>query len=1104
VPRATLYGFQWGIIGNRETVVKRFSPAPQTASRTLRRVPKRDDLKSILVLGSGPIVIGQACEFDYSGTQACRALRREGYRVVLVNSNPATIMTDPEFADATYVEPLDVPTVEKVIAKERPDALLPTVGGQTALNLAVDLEKGGILFRYGVELLGASAHSVELGEDRLLFKEAMQRAGIDVLRSGMARTVAEAREIAHPFGFPVIVRPSYTLGGTGGGIAFNADDFESIVKRGLLLSPVHEILVEESVLGWKEFELELMRDAADTCVVVCSIENLDPMGVHTGDSITVAPQMTLSDVEYQAMRDDAKTVIRTVGVATGGSNIQFAVHPKTGRRIVIEMNPRVSRSSALASKATGFPIAKIAALLAVGYRLDELPNDITKKTPACFEPSLDYVVVKIPRFAFEKFPGATDVLGVQMKSVGEVMALGRTFPEAFGKALRSLETGRGGWTAAPAVAMPRAEALRVPRPERVHAVLDALRSGASVDFVHGVTGIDPWFLERFREVVALEAELKAAGAEALASPALLRRAKRAGFSDEDLARLAGRSAPEARAARLAAGVVPVFSRVDTCAAEFESTTPYLYSCYESECEAAPTERKKVIVLGSGPNRIGQGLEFDYCCVHAARAISEAGYESVMVNCNPETVSTDYDTSDRLYFEPLTFEDVMAVVGKEKPVGVLVQFGGQTPLKLAHPLQEAGVPILGTSPDAIDRAEDRERFGELLAETGLAAPPWATARDVAEGLVAGSRLGFPLLVRPSYVLGGRAMRIVYDESALRGVLEEALAAFPGRPVLLDRFLEDAFELDVDALGDGTNVVVAGVMQHIEEAGIHSGDSYAVIPPYRRVPRGALGEIRAATRKLGEALGVVGLMNVQFALREEELFVLEVNPRASRTVPFVAKATGVPLARLAARLCLGETLEEVGLTMEPPVLGVSIKAPVFPFRRFEGVDTILGPEMRSTGEVMGRDRSFGLAFLKAAAGAGIRLPETGTVFCSVHDGDKEALLPIARELASLGFELYATSGTAAFLAAAGLEATPVLKVNEGRPNVVDRMINGEIQLVVNTPFGKDSFFDEVAIRRNALERDIPCLTTLTGAAAALEAIRARAGGPIAVSALQDAGL
>ena len=1064
-------------------------------------MPKRTDLKSILVLGSGPIVIGQACEFDYSGTQACRVLRREGYRVVLVNSNPATIMTDPEFADATYVEPLDVATVERVLSRERPDALLPTVGGQTALNLAVALEKEGTLARYSVELLGASARSVELGEDRLLFKEAMQKAGVDVLRSGLARSVDEAREIAHPFGFPVIVRPSFTLGGTGGGIAFNAEDFESIVKRGLLLSPVHEVLVEESVLGWKEFELELMRDAADTCVVVCSIENLDPMGVHTGDSITVAPQMTLSDVEYQAMRDDAKTVIRTVGVATGGSNIQFAVNPKTGRRIVIEMNPRVSRSSALASKATGFPIAKIAALLAVGYRLDELPNDITKKTPACFEPSLDYVVVKVPRFAFEKFPGASDVLGVQMKSVGEVMSLGRTFPEAFGKALRSLEAGRGGWTSAAAPSMPRAESLRVPRPERVHAVLDALRSGASVEFLNDVTAIDPWFLERFREVVALEAELRAAGSEALSSPALLRRAKRMGFSDEDLGRLSGKGSREARAARLEAGVTPVFSRVDTCAAEFESSTPYLYSCYETECEAAPTDRRKVVVLGSGPNRIGQGLEFDYCCVHAARAISEAGYESVMVNCNPETVSTDYDTSDRLYFEPLTFEDVMAVIAKEKPAGVLVQFGGQTPLKLAHPLQEAGVPILGTSPDAIDRAEDRERFGELLRETGLAAPPWATARDVSEGLSAGARLGFPLLVRPSYVLGGRAMRIVYDETALRGVLEEALEAFPGRPVLLDRFLEDAFELDVDAVGDGKDVVVAGVMQHIEEAGIHSGDSYAVIPPYRRVPREALGEIREATRKLGETLGVVGLMNVQYALREGKLFVLEVNPRASRTVPFVAKATGVPLARIAARLCLGQTLEEVGLTAEPPVLGVSIKAPVFPFRRFEGVDTILGPEMRSTGEVMGRDRSFGLAFLKAAAGAGIRLPEGGTVFCSVHDGDKPALLPIARELASLGFRVSATSGTAAFLSAAGLETTPVLKVNEGRPNVVDRMINGEIQLVINTPLGKDSFFDEVAIRRSALERDIPCLTTLTAAAAALEAIRARSGGPIAVSPLQE---
>src|SRR5512140_2078245 len=839
-----------------------------------------------------------------------------------------------------------------------------------------------------------------------------------------------------------------------------------------------------------------MRDTADTFVVVCSIENLDPMGVHTGDSITVAPQMTLSDVEYQAMRDDAKKVIRAVGVATGGSNIQFAVHPKTGRRIVIEMNPRVSRSSALASKATGFPIAKIAALLAVGYRLDEIPNDITKKTPASFEPTLDYVVTKIPRFTFEKFPGADTTLGVQMKSVGEVMALGRTFAESFGKALRSLETGRTGWVDAVPMPAPKPDALRVPRPERIYAVLAALRHGTSVESISEVTGIDRWFLDRFAEALQVEARVKAAGEKALGDADLLREAKRSGFSDPDLAILTGRPASDVAAARERLSVTPVFSRVDTCAAEFESLTPYLYSCYETEDEAGITTKEKVIVLGSGPNRIGQGLEFDYCCVHAAEAITEAGYESVMVNCNPETVSTDYDTSDRLYFEPLTFEDVMAVVDKEKPVGVLVQFGGQTPLKLAHPLQEAGVPILGTSPDAIDRAEDRERFGELLAETGLAAPPWATARDVDEGMVEGVKLGFPLLVRPSYVLGGRAMRIVYDEPALEGVLEEALAAFPGRPILIDRFLEDAFELDVDALGDGKNVIVAGIMQHSEEAGIHSGDSYAVIPPYRRVPREALGEIRAATKKLGLSLGVVGLMNVQFALREGTLYVLEVNPRASRTVPFVAKATGVPLARIAARLCLGDTLEEVGMTKEPVVPGVCIKAPVFPFRRFEGVDTILGPEMRSTGEVMGRDRSFGLAFLKAAAGAGIRLPESGTVFCSVHDGDKEALLPIARELASLGFRLYATAGTAAFLSAAGLVATPVLKVNEGRPNVVDRMINGEIQLVVNTPLGKDSFFDEVAIRRNALERDIPCLTTLTAAAAALEAIRARSGGPIAV--------
>ncbi len=1065
-------------------------------------MPKRTDIKSILVLGSGPIVIGQACEFDYSGTQACRVLRREGYRVVLVNSNPATIMTDPEFADATYIEPLDRDTVATIIAQERPDALLPTVGGQTALNLAVALDEAGVLAKYSVETLGASVHSVKLGEDRLLFKQAMQKVGVDVLRSGIARTLEQARDVAVPFGYPVVIRPSFTLGGTGGGIAFNKDDFDAIVKRGLTLSPVHELLIEESVLGWKEFELEVMRDAADTFVVVCSIENLDPMGVHTGDSITVAPQMTLSDVEYQAMRDDARKVIRAVGVATGGSNIQFAVHPKTGRRIVIEMNPRVSRSSALASKATGFPIAKIAALLAVGYHLDEIPNDITKKTPASFEPSLDYVVVKIPRFTFEKFPGADTTLGVQMKSVGEVMALGRTFAESFGKALRSLETGRTGWIdAEPETSPVRPDAMRVPRPERIFSVLAALRAGTPVATVSGITGIDPWFLDRFTEVLETEALVRAKGAAVLSDEALLLRAKQGGFSDADLALLTGRSESEVRAERISRGVTPVFNRVDTCAAEFESLTPYLYSCYETEDESKPSNREKVIVLGSGPNRIGQGLEFDYCCVHAAEAITAAGYESVMINCNPETVSTDYDTSDRLYFEPLTFEDVMAVVEREKPKGVLVQFGGQTPLKLAKPLEAAGVPILGTTPDAIDRAEDRERFGELLRDVNLTAPPWGAARDVAGGLAVGRRLGFPLLVRPSYVLGGRAMRIAYDEEVLETVLEEAIAAFPGRPVLIDRFLEDAYELDVDALGDGEHVVVAGVMQHIEEAGIHSGDSYAVLPPYRRVPRAALGEIRQATVKLGLALKVVGLMNVQYAIRGSELFVLEVNPRASRTVPFVAKSTGVPLARLAARLCLGETLPGVGFTEEPPVFGFSIKAPVFPFRRFEGVDTILGPEMRSTGEVMGRDRSFGLAFLKAALGAGIRLPEKGNAFLSVHDGDKDALLPLARELDALGFRLLATAGTAKALSRGGLTAEIVLKVNEGRPNIVDLMINGRVDLIVNTPLGKESFYDEVAIRRTALDRDIPCLTTLSAASAALEAIRARAAGPLVYAPLQE---
>jgi carbamoyl-phosphate synthase large subunit len=1064
-------------------------------------MPKRTDIKSILVLGSGPIVIGQACEFDYSGTQACRALREQGYRVVLVNSNPATIMTDPEFADATYIEPLERDTVAAIIGREKPDALLPTVGGQTALNLAVALDEAGVLAKHGIETLGASVRSVKLGEDRLLFKKAMEEAGVGVLKSGLAKSLGEAQAVARPFGFPVVIRPSFTLGGTGGGIAFNVDDFEAIVKRGLSLSPVHEVLVEESVLGWKEFELEVMRDVADTFVVVCSIENLDPMGVHTGDSITIAPQMTLSDVEYQAMRDDARKVIRAVGVATGGSNIQFAVDPKTGKRIVIEMNPRVSRSSALASKATGFPIAKIAALLAVGFRLDEIPNDITKKTPACFEPTLDYVVVKIPRFTFEKFPGASTSLGVQMKSVGEVMALGRTFAESFGKALRSLETGRSGWVDESEPGPPKPDALRVPRPERLFAVLAALRAGMRAESVSEITGIDRWFLDRFSEVIAVEREVRAAGPSALASAPLLRRAKQHGLSDEDLAKLTGRTADDVRTARLRTGTTPVFNRVDTCAAEFESTTPYLYSCYETEDEADTDERTKVVVLGSGPNRIGQGLEFDYCCVHAAGAISEAGYESVMVNCNPETVSTDYDTSDRLYFEPLTIEDVLAVVAREKPLGVLVQFGGQTPLKLARPLEKAGVKILGTSPEAIDRAEDRQRFGELLADVGLQAPPWAAASTAAEGMKAGRALGFPLLVRPSYVLGGRAMRIAYDERTLERILEEALAAFPDRPVLIDRFLEDAFELDVDALGDGTEIVIAGVMQHIEEAGIHSGDSYAVLPPYRRVPRGALGEIRDATARLGKALKVVGLMNVQYAIKEGQLYILEVNPRASRTVPFVAKATGVPFARLATRLCLGESLRDVGLTEEPPLGGFSIKAPVFPFRKFEGVDTILGPEMRSTGEVMGRDKSFGLAFLKAALGAGIRLPENGTAFLSVHDGDKAAILPIAREIASLGFSLLATSGTARALVDGGLAAATVLKVNEGRPNIVDRMINGEVALVINTPLGRESFYDEVMIRRTALERDIPCLTTLSAASAAIEAIRARAAGALSYAPLQE---
>ncbi|HYG61665.1 MAG TPA: carbamoyl-phosphate synthase large subunit [Thermoanaerobaculia bacterium] len=1051
-------------------------------------MPRRNDIRSILVLGSGPIVIGQACEFDYSGTQACRVLRKEGYRVVLVNSNPATIMTDPEFADATYVEPLVPEIVEKIIERERPDALLPTVGGQTGINLAIALEERGALRRYGVEVLGADIAALRLGEDRLLFKQAMEEVGLKVPRSGYAASLEEAREIAAEIGYPLILRPSFTLGGEGGGTAYNRDELEEVVASALHASPSGQVLIEQSVLGWKEFELEVMRDLADNAIVVCSVENIDAMGVHTGDSITVAPQQTLSDREYQAMRDDAFKVIRRVGVATGGSNIQFAVDPQTGARVVIEMNPRVSRSSALASKATGFPIAKIAALLAVGYTLDEIANDITGKTFAAFEPTLDYTVVKIPRWAFEKFPSAATTLGTSMKSVGEAMAIGATFREALMKGLASLELDGSLASREQKMSDPVLLRRRLAEPnwQRLFAVFAALRQGWTPEEVSEVTHIDPWFLREMAVLVELEAELACWDLRSV-PPALLRRAKQEGLTDSRIAALLHGQEAEVRSLLAERGLRRVYKRVDTCAAEFPATTPYLYSTFGQEDESEPTENKKVVILGSGPNRIGQGIEFDYCCVHAAFALSEAGFETVMVNCNPETVSTDYDTSDRLYFEPLTLEHVLAVIERERPAGVIVQLGGQTPLKLARGLAAAGVPIWGTTPDAIDLAEDRKRFGALLAEEGILQPENGSATSLDEALEVARRIGFPVVVRPSYVLGGRAMAIVYDETTLERYMHEAADVSPGHPVLIDRFLEDAFEVDLDLLADGERAVVAGVLQHIEEAGIHSGDSVAVLPPYK-VSREDQDAMRDIARRLALRLGVVGLMNVQFALKDGRIYVLEVNPRASRTVPFIAKAVGVPLVKIAVRAMAGESLASQGFTEEPAVPGVFVKAPVFPFRRFPGVDPVLGPEMKSTGEVMGASTAFGNAFAKAWLGAGHKLPLKGTAFLSVHDRDKPGVLPVARRLAELGFELRATSGTAAYLAAHGLEVTPVLKVHEARPHIVDQMINGEIDLVVNTPLGRESFEDDGAIRRAALKYDIPCITTLSGAAAAAEGIAA----------------
>jgi len=1064
-------------------------------------MPRRNDIESILVIGSGPIVIGQACEFDYSGTQAVRALKREGFRIVLVNSNPATIMTDPELADATYVEPLTPEFLEKIIEKERPDALLPTVGGQTGLNLALALADRGILDKWSVGLIGASERAMRLAEDRELFKEAMLEIGAEVPRSGRARSLEEAQAIVREIGLPVVVRPSFTLGGSGGGAARTPEDLASVVAHGLSESPAHEVLIEESVEGWKEFELEVMRDLADNVIIICSIENFDAMGVHTGDSITVAPQMTLSDRQYQRMRDEAKAVIRKVGVDTGGSNIQFAVEPRTGRRVVIEMNPRVSRSSALASKATGFPIAKIAALLAVGYRLDEIPNDITKKTPACFEPSLDYVVVKIPRWAFEKFPKADPRLTIQMKSVGEAMAIGRTFAEALGKAIRSLEIGRDGLDDG-GEPLPREkllEKLSVPTWERIFHLRRAIVAGMSIEEIAAQTSIDPWFLDAVRKMVAAE---RAFSGRKLAEVMCreLRDAKRLGLSDRSLARSLVTGEASVRERRRELGVEPVFKRIDTCAAEFEAETPYFYSTYEDENESVRTAQKKIVILGGGPNRIGQGIEFDYCCVHACYALSEAGYETVMINCNPETVSTDYDTSDRLYFEPLTFEDVSAVLDNERPDGVLVQFGGQTPLKLARPLEAAGYPILGTSPESIDLAEDRGRFGKLVEELGLRAPEHGEARSEAEALAVARCIGYPLMVRPSYVLGGRAMAVVFDDQHLLGYMAQALASSPEHPVLIDRFLDDAFEYDVDALSDGKETWIGGIQQHIEEAGIHSGDSFSVLPAWKVTAR-QLAEIREATRLLAEALSVRGLVNIQFATQGELLYVLEVNPRASRTVPFVSKAIGVAMARAAALLAVGQPLASLDLPPERDPVDFFIKAPVFPFKKFPGEDSLLGPEMKSTGEVMAISPRFGDAFAKACEAIGIRLPVEGRAFLTVNPYDKENLIPIARELADLKFALCATEGTQAALAEAGLAAEKVFKVNEGHPNAVEWMESGRIQLVINTPLGGKSHYDEAAIRAAALRLQIPCLTTLSASAAAVEAIRARQEERTGIAALQE---
>ncbi len=1045
-------------------------------------MPKRTDIKSILIIGAGPIVIGQACEFDYSGAQACKALRAEGYKVILVNSNPATIMTDPEMADVTYVEPVTWQVVEAIIAKERPDALLPTMGGQTGLNCALDLAKHGVLEKYGVEMIGASRAAIDKAEDREKFKVAMQRIGLECPRSSLAHSMEEALQVQGAVGFPVVIRPSFTLGGSGGGIAYNREEFVAICERGLDASPTHELLIEESVVGWKEFEMEVVRDRRDNCIIVCSIENLDPMGVHTGDSITVAPAQTLTDKEYQRLRDASIAVLREIGVDTGGSNVQFAVSPEDGRILVIEMNPRVSRSSALASKATGFPIAKVAAKLAVGYTLDELANEITGgATPASFEPTIDYVVTKVPRFAFEKFPHANSRLTTQMKSVGEVMAIGRTFQESFQKALRGLEVGVDGLDEKTADLETIDTELRDVGPDRIWYLADAFRCGLTLDEIHAATRVDPWFLAQIEDLVSRERSLAGRALDSLSRDELLD-LKRRGFSDRRLAKLLRTTGDAVRGRRAALGVRPVFKRVDTCAAEFATRTAYLYSTYEEECEAQPTGRKKIMVLGGGPNRIGQGIEFDYCCVHAALALREDGFETIMVNCNPETVSTDYDTSDRLYFEPLTLEDVLEIVDKEKPLGVIVQYGGQTPLKLARDLEANGVPIIGTTPDMIDVAEDRERFQKLLTEIGLRQPPNRTARTESEALALALEIGYPLVVRPSYVLGGRAMEIVHEQRDLERYMREAVKVSNDSPVLLDRFLNDASEVDVDAVSDGKRVVIGGIMEHIEQAGVHSGDSACSLPPFS-LSRALQDELRRETVMLAKALNVVGLMNVQYAIQDGTVYVLEVNPRASRTVPYVSKATGVPLAKVAARCMAGRSLDEQGVRGEVVPPYVSVKEAVFPFIKFPGVDTILGPEMKSTGEVMGVGDSFGEAFVKSQLAAGVRLPRGGRAFISVRDADKPGVLEIARGLHALGFALAATRGTAAAIAAAGIPVATVNKVAEGRPHVVDMIKNGEIDLIVNTVDEKrTAISDSRSIRTTAVQSRITYYTTLAGARAA----------------------